>query len=95
MGKKEIKKMELIILVCFKKLRGTLPVTMDMGILFIIMVISKKLKLIKITNYKAALLLQSPIKFIKFMYSQYFTFNRVFSSSFFLQYAFQMSFLND
>lgn len=72
---KEIKKTQLIIFVCFKKLRGSLPVAMDMGILFIIMVFSKKLKLIKITSYTVALLLQCPIKFIKFMYPQYFAFN--------------------
>lgn len=46
MGKKRNKE-NLIIFVCFKKLRGILPVTMDMGILFIIMVFSEKLKLIK------------------------------------------------
>lgn len=57
MGKKEIKKMELIILVCFKKLRGIFFVIMDMGILFIIMVILKELKFIKIINYKVVFLL--------------------------------------
>ena len=60
--KKEIKK---IILVYLEKLRGILPVTMDISFLFIITVFSKKLKLIKIANYKVALLLQCPIKFIK------------------------------
>ena len=54
-------KEHLIILVRLEKLRGILPVTMDISFLFIITVFSKKLKLIKVASYNVALYCKVPL----------------------------------